>query len=201
MIFEALSKVASDTSSIVVRQMHFSLKRNHSKRSKELSKLLASSQAKNNKLKSLQAKQNTLPKHLNKYSAGHKTYQAFCIACHGTDKGLTRDGKLMAPKFTDNKRVKNQQYFAKVILKGLHGPLGSQKETFSEAIMPPLGAVYNDQQIADVMNYIGRRWAQSKQDISAKKIAAIRKNTRSRVTPWTYRDLIKSLRKRTRGKK
>ena len=101
-------------------------------------------------------------------------------------------GKLLAPKFVKNERVKDQEYLTKVILKGIHGPLGANKETFGEGMMPPLGAAYDDQQVADVINYIGRRWANSKKDITTEEVADIRKKTNGRTMLWTYDEILKS---------
>ena len=203
-IFKALAKLVEDKSLMVMTQLHSSLTRNGSQKSILLRKLLVSKHPKNKTLEILEGNLNALGRHLRKYRAGHKIYQAFCINCHGQgDKGITRMGKLLAPKFSDNERVKDQEYFTKVILKGIHGPLGVKKEIFTEGLMPPLGAAYNDQQLADVINYIGRRWASSRKDISSKEVAAIRKQTSARTAPWTYKSIVHSMSKlkKTKGEK
>ncbi|NQZ57457.1 MAG: c-type cytochrome, partial [Lentisphaeraceae bacterium] len=151
-IFKAVSALLSDKSLMVKVQLYSSLTRSGSQKSISLRKLLVSKYPKHKMLESLETNKNALSRTFKKYRPGHKIYQSFCINCHGEgDKGITKMGRLMAPIFTDNERVKNQDYMTKVILKGIHGPLGAKKETFSEGMMPPLGAVYDDQQIADVI--------------------------------------------------
>mgnify|MGYP000356751381 FL=1 len=82
--------------------------------------------------------------------------------------------------------MKDKEYLTKVLLQGLTGPLGENKETFSAGIMPPVGSTYSDQELADVLNYIGRRWGNWKQDTTAEEIKVIRDATSDRKAPWTY---------------
>ncbi|NQZ60205.1 MAG: DUF1080 domain-containing protein, partial [Lentisphaeraceae bacterium] len=198
-VFEALSALVSDKSLMVMVQLYSSLNRNANQKSIDLRKLLVLKHPKHKTIELLEAKRNEFSiylHHLRKYKAGHKIYQSLCVECHGKgNKGITQMGKLMAPKFTGNKRIQDKEYFTKVILKGIHGPLGVKKETFSEAMMPPLAAAYDDQQIADVINYITRRWARSKKDITVQEIAEIRKKTSARTMLWTYKEILQSMAK------
>ena len=83
-----------------------------------------------------------------------------------------------------------------IILKGEVGDIGGKH--YGEGMMISLENNYNDQQIADVLNYIGKKWNRWNTGISSKDVARIRKLVADRKTPYTQKDLTplsKKLRK------
>ncbi|MFT5107825.1 MAG: hypothetical protein ACI8XO_003445 [Verrucomicrobiales bacterium] len=50
-------------------------------------------------------------------------------------------------------------------------------------------ATYNDQQIEDVLNFIGERWHKWRKPIPASKIGEGRREFADRITPWTHEEL------------
>jgi hypothetical protein len=55
--------------------------------------------------------------------------------------------------------------------------------------MLPLAQVYNDEQIASVLNFVGERWHKWKNPVPASAIKAVRQETTDRKTPWTPEEL------------
>ncbi|MEO1857740.1 MAG: c-type cytochrome [Rubritalea sp.] len=185
--FTLVSNLATDPSPFVVAQLYLSTEKLNTTDSINLRKQIVSSHPNNIAVASLDRKKNKLRGSLKKYIPGHKIYQSLCIDCHGQgNQGIESMGKLFAPKFTRNSRMADKVYLTKVLLHGITGPLGENEETYSAGIMPPMGATYTDQELADVLNYIGRRWGKWKKDISADEIKVIRAATSERKLPWTY---------------
>lgn len=185
--YTSVAKLASDPSPFVVSQVHLSTEKLNTTSSVYLRKQIASSNPDNISVVSAEKRRTQLHGSLKKYLPGHKIYQSLCIDCHGQgDKGVESMGKLFAPKFSHNSRMKDKEYLTKVLLQGLTGPLGENQETFSAGIMPPVGSTYSDQELSEVLNYIGRRWGNWKKDISAEEVKVIRDATSDRKSPWTY---------------
>lgn len=73
-------------------------------------------------------------------ATGEGVYQAVCASCHMPDaQGAT--GAATYPALAENPALEYPEY---AIMITLHG----------QAAMPPLGGVLNDEQIAEVVNYI-----------------------------------------------
>ena len=123
--------------------------------------------------------------------AGAIIYESLCITCHGKDgKGLEADGKLMAPTLSRNRWMtggKNTDVAIAIVLKGEIGEI--KKRSYGEGLMLPLEHAYNDEQIANVLNYVGLRWNNWKQPITAEKVASVRKAVADRKTPYTQNEL------------
>ena len=62
--------------------------------------------------------------------------------------------------------------------------------------MLPLEAAYNDEQLANVLNFIGERWHSWKVPATAADIAVVRKEVADRKTPWTETELKELQKKR-----
>jgi mono/diheme cytochrome c family protein len=122
---------------------------------------------------------------------GREIYQTLCTACHGPDgQGMKVDGKPLAPNLTKSQwlaRPGNGGALARILLHGLTGPIDGV--TYGEGIMPPLAEVYDDEQIASVLNYVGETWHGWKQPVAREVVASIRAINPARKTPWTIEDL------------
>jgi mono/diheme cytochrome c family protein len=132
---------------------------------------------------------------------GRQIYETLCTTCHGPDgKGIKQGDKLLAPPLAKSewfKRNGNVPMLARILLKGQTGPIDGK--TYGEGIMLPLEAAYNDEQLANVLNFIGERWHSWKTPATAADIAAVRKEIADRKTPWTETELKEqSKKKRTR---
>ncbi|SHK20541.1 Glucose/arabinose dehydrogenase, beta-propeller fold [Rubritalea squalenifaciens DSM 18772] len=192
-LVDALQPLADDASSIVLCQLYLSLGNMRESRAQMLRKVLLAKHAKHEGLAAMVKKSQSLPRHLQKYTAGYKAYSGFCGDCHGDgEKGLLTDGKLMAPVFSNNKRIKDPEYLVNVIMKGMMGPLGEQKEEYAAGLMPPLESMYDDKQLTELANYIGMRWGGWKQPLKQEEVAGWRKKYQDRKTPWTYQEIIKA---------
>ena len=123
---------------------------------------------------------------------GRIIYETLCTTCHGPDgKGVKAGDKFLAPAFTDSawfKKNGNVNILARIVLKGQTGPI--RGTSYGEGVMLPLEAVYNDEQIASVLNFIGERWHKWKTPALATDIARVRKDIAERKIPWTHDELI-----------
>ncbi len=132
---------------------------------------------------------------------GRLVYETLCIACHGPDaNGVKIDDKLLAPQLTKSAWFSNGgnvPVLARVLLKGQTGPIDGV--TYGEGLMPPVENSHTDEQIAQVLSYIGERWHGWKTPPAAGDIARVRQETADRKTPWTHEEL-KALGKQQPGK-
>jgi len=123
--------------------------------------------------------------------AGAKIYDSFCFTCHGKNgKGQKTAGGPLAPNLSKNRWLNNQKATntaIAIILKGEVGDIGGKH--YGEGMMIPLENVYNDQQIADVLNYLGKRWNKWKSGITDADVARIRKKVAGKSTSYTQAEL------------
>jgi mono/diheme cytochrome c family protein len=122
---------------------------------------------------------------------GQQIYQTLCTACHGPDgMGVKQGDKLLAPAIAQSPWFKDNgdiPTLARILLHGQTGPI--EGITYGEGLMLPLAQVYNDEQIASVLNYVGERWHRWQKPVPAKAIETVRKATADRKTPWTAEEL------------
>ncbi len=123
---------------------------------------------------------------------GRQIYETLCTTCHGPDgKGVKQGDKFLAPAFAKSdwfKRDGNVDALARVVLKGQTGPIDGV--TYGEGSMLPLEQIYNDEQLASVLNFIGERWHKWSKPVAAADIARVRKEVADRKTPWTHEELL-----------
>ena len=122
---------------------------------------------------------------------GRLVYETLCTACHGPDgNGVRIADKLLAPQliksawFADGGNV---PILARVLLKGMTGPIDGV--SYDAGLMPPVENSHTDEQIAQVLSYIGERWHGWKTPAAAADIARIRQETADHKTPWTQEEL------------
>lgn len=142
-----------------------------------------------------QAKNKALLAQLNDSAKrGKAIYETLCTTCHG-ERGLGNyeADKLLAPPIAESRLFtggnKNIPIIARVLLKGMTGPL--EGVTYGEGIMIPVEEAYNDQQIADVINFVASRWNKRswKSPATEQDIAKARHEVIDRKTPWTEAEL------------
>ncbi|MFT5522938.1 MAG: mono/diheme cytochrome c family protein/glucose/arabinose dehydrogenase, partial [Pirellulaceae bacterium] len=122
---------------------------------------------------------------------GKTTFTTLCITCHGPDgKGLPSPDKkdlMLAPPLAGSPRVVgHKERLTRILLNGLIGPVDDK--TFSAGLMLPMGA-NDDQWIADVANYVRNTWENKAPLVEASDVKRIREESKSRIGPWTLREL------------
>ena len=76
---------------------------------------------------------------------------------------------------------------ARILLKGETGPIG--KETYGEGLMLPLETAYNDEELADLINYVGLTWNKWNTPVKAAEVQKIRAEIADREKPYTNEEL------------
>lgn len=129
----------------------------------------------------------------NKLLPGEKIYQSMCNTCHGNQgNGIKEGDKFLAPPLADNRWFKNGgdiDTITKILLKGLNGPINGVD--YGEGMMIPLEKMYNDKQLADVINYIGFSWNGWKNSVAPKRIKDLRRKYKKHNKQWENKELIK----------
>jgi len=122
--------------------------------------------------------------------SGLKLYETLCIICHGNDGlGVKQEGKFLAPQLTNNRWFTKRRVdvISRILLKGETGPIG--KETYGEGLMLPLETAYNDEQLADLINYVGLTWNKWNTPVKAAEVQKIRAEIAGREKPYTNEEL------------
>jgi len=113
------------------------------------------------------------------FAAGAEIYKGLCIGCHQEDgKGKDKIGANL----TESAFVKSPDPNAviRVLLSGKEGSIG---------LMPPVGATYNDDQIAAVLTFVRRSWGNTAPPVDALSVLEVRGLTKARNKPWTDDEL------------
>ncbi|MDZ4290169.1 MAG: PVC-type heme-binding CxxCH protein [Prosthecobacter sp.] len=121
---------------------------------------------------------------------GKIVYDALCLNCHQPEgKGLPG----VYPPLAGSDWIKGDaERLIKIVLHGLTGPLqvgGVEFKQFAPLPMPPTGL--NDQQTADVLNYIRTSFGNKAPTIAASKVKEVRAAAEGRTTFWTTQELSK----------
>jgi mono/diheme cytochrome c family protein/glucose/arabinose dehydrogenase len=115
-----------------------------------------------------------------RFDAGREVYQNLCVACHQPDG---RGREKMAPTLLGSEFALGPPPIpVRILINGKEGPVG---------LMPPLGSVLNDEQIAAVLTYVRREWGQDGSPIDAATVKQVRPLTADRTRPWTAEELRK----------
>jgi len=119
-----------------------------------------------------------------RFEAGRTVYQNLCQACHQPD-GRGQD-KLAPPLIGSEFALATSSTIPiRIVLNGKEG---------SVALMPPLGGVLSDEQVAAVLTYIRREWGHTASPVDAAAVAQGRKDTAGRTRPWTNDELTQLIR-------
>jgi mono/diheme cytochrome c family protein/glucose/arabinose dehydrogenase len=113
-----------------------------------------------------------------RFDAGREVYRNLCIACHQPDG---RGREKVAPTLLGSEFALGPPAIPiRVLINGKEGPVG---------LMPPLGAVLSDEQIAAVLTYVRREWGQTGTPVDPATVKQIRPLTAERTKPWTNDEL------------
>ncbi|ODS54877.1 MAG: hypothetical protein ABS36_10495 [Acidobacteria bacterium SCN 69-37] len=113
-----------------------------------------------------------------RFEAGREIYGNLCIACHQAT-GLGED--KVAPPLAGSVMLEGGVGRAvRILVDGKEGPVG---------LMPPLGQVFSDEQIAQVLTYVRRSWGNVADPVAPAEIQRIRGQLPPRARPWTNQEL------------
>jgi mono/diheme cytochrome c family protein/glucose/arabinose dehydrogenase len=113
-----------------------------------------------------------------RFDAGKTVYSTLCIACHG-ENGEGRE--KLAPTLVGSAfALGPQDVPMRILLNGKEGPVG---------LMPPLGSVLADEQIAGVLTFVRRSWGNAAPAVDPATVASVRKQSTERTRPWTNAEL------------
>jgi mono/diheme cytochrome c family protein len=114
-----------------------------------------------------------------RFAAGRELYRNACESCHQPDgRGQERVAAnlvgsvlaLAAPEVT-----------ARILINGKEGEIG---------LMPPLGTMLSDDDVANVLTYIRREWGQTGSPVDPAAVRGVRALTAGRAGPWTNDELL-----------
>ena len=112
------------------------------------------------------------------FEQGKEVYRNICQACHQPDG---RGQERVAPSLLGSSLALGEPGIAaRILLNGKDGPIG---------LMPAIGTVLTDDQIAGVLTYIRREWGQSGAPVDAPTVKTVRAQTAGRTRPWTNDEL------------
>lgn len=99
---------------------------------------------------------------------GKEVYDTMCVACHMAD-GTGMPGVF--PPLAQADYLENTEASIRAVKYGLQGEITVNGETYNN-IMTPLGL--NDQEVADVMNYVLNSWGNEAESmITAEQVAEV----------------------------
>lgn len=107
----------------------------------------------------------TSPTHFTQHG-GETLYRSICQGCHMANGQGANSGAGFFPDLRKNQRLAAAAYPAAVVLNGLHG-------------MPPFGTQLDNQQVADVVNYIRTHFGNQYGDaMTPQSVAGLRPTTK-----------------------
>lgn len=102
---------------------------------------------------------------------GKKVYDRVCLVCHQSDGSGVPN---MHPPITESESVSgNTDSLIVLILEGMKGPVVVKGERYN-SIMPPLKDALDNQEIADLINYLRNSFGNSGEFVKPEDVAAMR---------------------------
>ena len=118
------------------------------------------------------------PEQQQRFTAGQEVYRNVCQACHQPD-GRGMD-KIAPPLVGSAFALGPAEVPVRILLHGKEGSIG---------LMPPVGQIFTDEQIAAVLTYVRREWGQTGAPVDPAAVNAVRAATKGRSRPWTDAEL------------
>jgi mono/diheme cytochrome c family protein len=114
-----------------------------------------------------------------RFNAGRTVYQSLCQTCHQPDgRGQERlAASLLGSRFA----LAPPAIPVRILMNGKEGSTG---------LMPPLGSVLTDEQIAAVLTYLRREWGHTASPVDVRTVTETRALTTGRSRPWTDAELL-----------
>jgi mono/diheme cytochrome c family protein/glucose/arabinose dehydrogenase len=119
---------------------------------------------------------------------GAATYATICAACH-LPQGQGQEG--LAPPLAGSDWVDGpESRLMRIVLNGVGGPITVAEKEYT-LDMPGLGAVLNDEQIAQVLSYVRRSFGHEQPVIDTASVTKTRAGNKDRGSEWTAAELEK----------
>ncbi len=113
-----------------------------------------------------------------RFNAGQEVYRNICQSCHQPDG---RGQEKLAPSLVGSPlALAPAEVPVRILMNGKEGPIG---------LMPPVGSVLSDEQVAGVLTYIRREWGQDGSPVDPALVTSVRALTSTRTRPWTNAEL------------
>lgn len=127
-------------------------------------------------------------------AAGEATYNQVCMACHmANGEGVPSAFPPLAGHFAELVELEGgREYVTNVVLFGLMGPITVDGVAYN-SVMTPHEAMFDDEQVADVLNFVATAWENAEQlpegflAFTADEVAAERENALSSAEVLTMR--------------
>jgi mono/diheme cytochrome c family protein len=114
-----------------------------------------------------------------RFTAGGEIFRNICQNCHQPDG---RGQERLAPSLIGSDLLlAAPEIPVRILLNGKDGDVG---------LMPPLGALLSDADVAAVLTYVRREWGQGGSAVEPATVATVRKATGTRPRPWTNDELM-----------
>jgi mono/diheme cytochrome c family protein len=114
-----------------------------------------------------------------RFDGGRDVYRNICQTCHQPDG---RGQERVAPSLIGSAlALASPDIPARILLNGKEGAVG---------LMPPVGSVLSDDQIAAVLSYVRREWGQTGSSVDPATVKTVRELTAGRTRPWTNDELL-----------
>ena len=118
------------------------------------------------------------PAEQQRFEDGRKIYTTLCAACHQPDG---RGQERVAPSLVGSELALGPAGIpSRIVLNGKEGPVG---------LMPPLGSVLSDDQIAAALTYIRHEWGHTASAVDPATVKDVRAQFAGRARPWTVDEL------------
>jgi mono/diheme cytochrome c family protein len=119
------------------------------------------------------------PEEMKRFEAGKTLYTTLCMACHQENgQGLEK----VAPSLVGSTFLLAAPHVPeRILINGKEGSTG---------LMPPLGGVLTDDQIAGVLTYVRRSWGNQGSAVEPAGVTDVRKETTGRTRPWSEKELL-----------
>ena len=107
------------------------------------------------------------PDEQKRFAAGQEVYRNVCQACHQPDgRGME---KLAPPLVGSAYALASPTVPVRILLNGKEGSIG---------LMPPVGQIFTDEQIAAVLTYVRREWGQRGDPVDPATVGSVRAATK-----------------------
>jgi len=114
-----------------------------------------------------------------RFAAGSAIYKNLCLGCHQEDgKGKDKVGANLVDSAYLNST--DPTAVIRILLAGKEGNIG---------LMPPLGATFDDEQIASALTFVRRSFGHTSPPVDPLSVMEIRGLTKTRNRPWTDAEL------------
>lgn len=125
---------------------------------------------------------------LTRAQLGKPVFASTCAACHQLN-GQGVPGAF-PPLAGSEWVVGSEERIIRIVLNGLQGPIKVAGHDFNN-VMAPLGAVLNDDKIANVLSYVRQEWGNNAPEVQPETVAKVRADTASHNGYWTAEELLK----------